>query len=61
VGDAFTLLTGRRKFAPRWMQRLGLTWFYRLLAEPARLGPRYIKYNLLFLRYFLQAMARGRR
>src|ERR1700682_2186157 len=56
VGDAFTLLTGRRKFAPAWMQRLGLTWLYRLAAEPARLGPRYLKYNLLFLFYFLASL-----
>ena len=26
VGDAFVLLTGRRQFAPLWMQRLGMTW-----------------------------------
>jgi len=52
VGDAFSLLTGQRKFAPAWMQRRGLTWLYRTIAEPARLGPRYLKYNLLFLYYF---------
>ena len=51
VGDAFTLLTGRRKFAPRWMQRLGLTWIYRLCHEPRRLGPRYVRYNALYLYY----------
>jgi len=51
VGDAFTLLTGRRKFAPRWMQRLGLTWIYRLCHEPRRLGPRYLHYNALYLYY----------
>jgi N-acetylglucosaminyldiphosphoundecaprenol N-acetyl-beta-D-mannosaminyltransferase len=59
VGDAFTLLAGRRKFAPRWMQRMGLTWLFRLTAEPARLGPRYLKYNLLFLFYFLKSLLRG--
>ncbi|HKI67950.1 MAG TPA: WecB/TagA/CpsF family glycosyltransferase, partial [Verrucomicrobiae bacterium] len=42
VGDAFTLLTVRRQFAPAWMQRLGLTWFFRLASEPRRLEPRYI-------------------
>ena len=57
---AFTLLAGRRKFAPRWMQRMGLTWLFRLLAEPLRLGPRYLKYNLLFLFYFLESVLRGR-
>jgi N-acetylglucosaminyldiphosphoundecaprenol N-acetyl-beta-D-mannosaminyltransferase len=59
VGDAFTLLTGARKFAPAWMQRHGLTWLYRLSAEPARLGPRYVQYNALFVRYFItQLMAK---
>ena len=54
VGDAFTLLSGRRPFAPRWMQRLGLTWLYRMLAEPRRLGPRYLRYNSLFLYYLVR-------
>jgi N-acetylglucosaminyldiphosphoundecaprenol N-acetyl-beta-D-mannosaminyltransferase len=53
VGDAFSLLSGRRSFAPRWMQRTGLTWFYRLSKEPMRLGPRYLRYNSLFVFYFL--------
>jgi N-acetylglucosaminyldiphosphoundecaprenol N-acetyl-beta-D-mannosaminyltransferase len=53
VGDAFTLLTGRRPFAPPWMQRAGLTWMYRLSHEPSRLGPRYVRYNLLYLYYTL--------
>jgi N-acetylglucosaminyldiphosphoundecaprenol N-acetyl-beta-D-mannosaminyltransferase len=59
VGDAFTLLTGRRKFAPAWMQRRGLTWLFRLVGEPARIGPRYIKYNFLFLFYWLWDALRG--
>lgn len=59
VGDAFTLLTGRRRFAPEWMQRLGLTWLYRLSREPGRLGPRYLRYNALYLYYtFLDHLAR---
>ena len=58
VGDAFTLLTGRRQFAPALMQRLGLTWLYRLCHEPIRLGPRYLHYNLLYLYYaFLDRIA----
>ena len=58
VGDAFTLLAGARKFAPAWMQRLGLTWIYRLSAEPMRLGPRYLEYNALYLRYFIPELLR---
>lgn len=60
VGDAFTLLTGRRKFAPAWMQRIGLTWLYRLASEPARLGPRYLQYNLLFVFYLIGEILRRR-
>ena len=60
VGDAFTLLAGRRKFAPAWMQRIGLTWLYRLAAEPARLGPRYIQYNVLFVSYLIAEILRRR-
>lgn len=53
VGDAFTLLSGRRSFAPPWMQRMGLTWAYRLTKEPLRLGPRYLQYNSIFVFYWL--------
>ena len=51
VGDAFELLAGSRPFAPPWMQKLGLTWVYRLVQEPKRLFPRYVKFNSLFLYY----------
>ncbi len=54
VGDAFELLAGRRAFAPAWMQKAGLTWLYRLLQEPRRLLPRYLKFNSLFLFYSLR-------
>ena len=54
VGDAFELLAGRRAFAPVWMQRAGLTWLYRLLQEPRRLLPRYLKFNSLFVYYSLR-------
>ena len=53
VGDAFTLLSGRRQFTPAWMQRLGLTWVFRVCSEPRRLAARYFKYNFLFLFYLL--------
>jgi N-acetylglucosaminyldiphosphoundecaprenol N-acetyl-beta-D-mannosaminyltransferase len=55
VGDAFTLLSGRQRFAPKWMQRLALTWFYRLCSDPRRLGPRYLRYNSLFVLYMIEA------
>jgi N-acetylglucosaminyldiphosphoundecaprenol N-acetyl-beta-D-mannosaminyltransferase len=36
VGGTFDVLSGRVKRAPRWVQRLRLEWFYRLLQDPSR-------------------------
>jgi N-acetylglucosaminyldiphosphoundecaprenol N-acetyl-beta-D-mannosaminyltransferase len=49
VGAAFDFHTGRVRQAPRWMQRRGLEWLFRLAVEPRRLGPRYLKTNPLFV------------
>jgi N-acetylglucosaminyldiphosphoundecaprenol N-acetyl-beta-D-mannosaminyltransferase len=54
VGDAFVLLAGQRAFAPAWMQRLGITWAYRLWQEPRRLWRRYTQFNSLFVYYTLR-------
>ena len=54
VGDAFVLLAGQRAFAPPWMQRVGITWAYRLWQEPKRLWRRYARFNTLFLWYTLR-------
>ena len=48
VGAAFDFHSGRVRQAPRWMQRSGLEWFYRLCQEPRRLAKRYFKNNPLF-------------
>jgi N-acetylglucosaminyldiphosphoundecaprenol N-acetyl-beta-D-mannosaminyltransferase len=49
VGAAFDFHAGRVKQAPRWMQRSGLEWLFRLLMEPARLWRRYVFLNPMFL------------
>jgi N-acetylglucosaminyldiphosphoundecaprenol N-acetyl-beta-D-mannosaminyltransferase len=49
VGAAFDFHSGRVRQAPRWMQRSGLEWFYRLCSEPRRLARRYFRNNPLFL------------
>jgi N-acetylglucosaminyldiphosphoundecaprenol N-acetyl-beta-D-mannosaminyltransferase len=51
VGFAFDVNAGHKTDAPKWMQSMGLTWVYRLFSEPRRLGPRYAKFNSLFLLY----------
>lgn len=43
IGAAFDFYTGKVRQAPKWVQRIGLEWFFRLLQEPRRLAPRYLK------------------
>ena len=42
VGALFDYLSGRIKRAPKWMQKAGLEWFWRLIMEPKRLWKRYL-------------------
>jgi N-acetylglucosaminyldiphosphoundecaprenol N-acetyl-beta-D-mannosaminyltransferase len=49
VGAAFDMHSGRTKQAPRWMQRAGLEWMFRLLNEPRRLFKRYATNNPAFV------------
>lgn len=60
VGFAFDANAGLKPDAPAWMQRTGLTWLYRMVTEPRRLGPRYFKWNSLFLWYLLWDSLQGR-
>lgn len=60
VGFAFDVNAGLKPDAPAWMQRLGLTWLFRLASEPRRLLGRYLKFNSLFLWYLAVDGLRGR-
>lgn len=48
VGAAFDFLSGAKPQAPRWMQRSGLEWIFRLSREPRRLARRYFWGNPVF-------------
>ena len=41
VGGTFNFIAGAVKRAPRWMQRSGTEWIYRVIQEPGRLWKRY--------------------
>lgn len=49
IGAAFDYISGNVPQAPRWMQRAGLEWAFRLATEPRRLFPRYRQYPLFAL------------
>jgi len=61
VGAAFDFHAGNKKMAPRWMQRRGLEWLYRLICEPRRLLKRYMVTNTIFLWLLACAVLTGRR
>jgi N-acetylglucosaminyldiphosphoundecaprenol N-acetyl-beta-D-mannosaminyltransferase len=62
IGVSFELVGGIVPRAPRWMQRSGLEWLYRLGAEPGRLWKRYLVGNAHFcLLVARQWIARGSR
>lgn len=61
VGAGFDFLSGRKPLAPRWVQRSGFEWLYRMLSEPRRLWPRYSRVVPLFLYLVLRDWVRYRR
>jgi N-acetylglucosaminyldiphosphoundecaprenol N-acetyl-beta-D-mannosaminyltransferase len=53
-GAAFDFNAGLKPQAPRWMQRSGLEWSFRLMTEPRRLWRRYLIGNSRFVWLMLQ-------
>jgi N-acetylglucosaminyldiphosphoundecaprenol N-acetyl-beta-D-mannosaminyltransferase len=49
VGAAFDFHAGVVRQAPRFIQRSGFEWLFRLLMEPRRLWRRYLQNNPAFL------------
>lgn len=49
VGGSFDVIAGRKKRAPKWMQKTGAEWFYRMCQEPRRLFKRYLVTNTQFI------------
>ena len=61
VGAAFDMHSGRTSQAPKWMQRSGLEWFYRLATEPRRLWKRYLLNNPAFVARMAQQLVQPSR
>jgi N-acetylglucosaminyldiphosphoundecaprenol N-acetyl-beta-D-mannosaminyltransferase len=61
VGAAFDLLSGKTQQAPRYIQRSGFEWLFRLAMEPRRLAKRYFFVIPRFLVFFIEAFARRER
>lgn len=48
VGASLDFIAGKQTRAPRWMQRTGLEWLWRMAGNPSRLASRYGK-DFVFL------------
>ena len=55
VGAAFDLVSGTTLQAPRWVQRSGLEWLFRMVVEPRGLSRRYVFIVPRFLYYMVEA------
>jgi N-acetylglucosaminyldiphosphoundecaprenol N-acetyl-beta-D-mannosaminyltransferase len=56
VGQAFDILAGTRRRAPKWLRESGFEWLYRLTAEPKRLWKRYVFRNTTFAWLLLRSV-----
>ena len=60
-GAIIDFAAGRVARAPRWMQRVGLEWLYRLAREPRRMFARYVIGIPIFLIAVLRALRRQKK
>lgn len=49
VGGTFDVVAGKVNRAPKWMQKYGLEWLYRVIQEPRRMWKRYLVTNTQFI------------
>lgn len=61
VGATLDFVAGRVRRAPRFFQKTGLEWAYRIYTDPARLAPRYARNALFLLRQVAGELIKGRR
>ena len=54
IGASIDFEAGNIERAPRWMQKSGLEWFYRLCKEPKRMFRRYIVEDFKILSIYLK-------
>ena len=54
VGGSFDIIAGKTKRAPKWVQWLGMEWFYRFLQEPLRMWKRYLIGNIIYIMLILR-------
>lgn len=59
VGAAFDFHSGKVSRAPKWLQKIGLEWLFRLMQDPQRLLHRYLFGNTIFIAIVIRDFVRG--
>jgi len=57
-GDSLNFFAGIKQRAPKWLQKMGLEWLFRLIQEPRRLWRRYLIGNAQFIVLSIREMSR---
>lgn len=60
VGGSVDVLAGHVSRAPRWMQRMGLEWFHRMVKEPRKMAWRYASTNTAYAWWLAKSLLTGR-
>lgn len=54
VGAAFDFIAGKTPEAPRWMQKAGIEWLFRLMKDPKRLWKRNLYHPVFLAKVLMQ-------
>jgi len=58
-GGMFDHINNKTRRAPKFVQKLGLEWLFRVMQEPRRLARRYIKTNFHVILLAIKALLKG--
>ncbi len=61
LGSAPEFFTGVKRRAPKWMQKVGLEWLWRLIQEPGRLWKRYLIGNTIFIWLIIKELIKNKK
>lgn len=56
VGGTFDVYCGEVERAPKWVQRIGMEWLFRVYQEPKRMWKRYLISNFTYLKMLINEM-----
>ena len=59
IGASFDFYSKQTCRSPIFLQKIGLEWFFRLLQEPLRLGPRYLNNIFSFAPLFFKELIKS--